>query len=244
LTTASGDEQQGWRELLMAHGEQLREWAENYPPTFADKHALVSAEIARLEKRDADAMRLYEQAIHLAREYGFVQNEGLAHELAARYYLARGLETVGYAYLRSARNCYDRWGALGKVKQLDERYPHLLDERDSTSSATIGRPVGQLDVDTVVKASQAISSQIVLPKLIEKLVRIAVEHAGAERGLLHNPHFITCSGRGSACSLMMLRSGTCIRRTNMCGKSAPDPSYACPSSNKPSLLGHSTSRTT
>src|SRR5207244_7626131 len=68
---AAGDEQQAWRELLMAHREQLREWAENYPPTFADKHVLVLAEIARLEKRDADAMRLYEQAIHLAREQGF-----------------------------------------------------------------------------------------------------------------------------------------------------------------------------
>src|SRR6202008_2017809 len=97
---------------------------------------------------------------------------------------ARGFERHGHAYLRSARNCYDRWGALGKVKQLDERYPHLHDERPPTSSTTIGRPVGQLDVDTVVKASQALSSEIVLPKLIEKLMRIAVEHAGAERGLL------------------------------------------------------------
>jgi tetratricopeptide (TPR) repeat protein len=82
---ASADEQSGWRDLLTAHREQLREWAENYPPTFADKHALVVAEIARLEGRDADAMRLYEQAIQSAREHGFVQNEGLAHELAARF---------------------------------------------------------------------------------------------------------------------------------------------------------------
>jgi hypothetical protein len=57
---ASADEQNGWRELLTAHREQLREWTENYPPTFADKHALVSAEIARLEGRDADAIRLYD----------------------------------------------------------------------------------------------------------------------------------------------------------------------------------------
>ena len=81
----------------MAHGEQLREWAENYPPTLADKDALVSAEIARLEKRDADALRLYEDAVHLARENGFVQNEGLAHELVARYYLALGIETAARA---------------------------------------------------------------------------------------------------------------------------------------------------
>jgi predicted ATPase/GAF domain-containing protein len=181
----STDEQQVWRDLLTVHREQLREWAETYPPTFADKHTLVLAEIARLEKRDADAMQLYEQAIHLARDHGFVQNEGLAHELTAQYYLAHGLETAGYAYLRNARNCYDRWGALGKVKQLDKRYPQLQEERFLTSNtATIGAPVGQLDAATVVKASQAISSEIVLSKLIEKLMRIAVEHAGAERGLL------------------------------------------------------------
>jgi PAS domain S-box-containing protein len=145
----------------------------------------VSAEIARLEGRVLDAMQLYEQAIHLAREHGFVQNEALAHEVAAQFYLARGLETIGRAYLRNARNCYDRWGALGKVKQLDERYPHVHEERTPTSlTATIGTSVGQLDVETVVKASQALSSEIVLTKLIETLMRVAVEHAGAERGLL------------------------------------------------------------
>jgi PAS domain S-box-containing protein len=182
---ASADEQQGWRKLLKAHHEQLSEWAENYPPTFGDKHALVSAEIARIEKRDTDAMRLYEQSIHLARENGFVQNEGLAHELAARYYMARGVGRIADVYLRNARNCYDRWGALGKVKQLDELYPHLREKRDPTSrAATIGTSVGQLDIETVIKSSQALSSEIVLPSLIEKLMRIAVEHAGAERGLL------------------------------------------------------------
>ena len=100
---ASADEQQAWRHLMTSHQEQLREWSENYPPTFADKHALVSAEIARLEGRDADAMRLYEQTIQSARENGFVQNEGLAHEVAARFYAARGFEKFAHLYLREAR---------------------------------------------------------------------------------------------------------------------------------------------
>jgi PAS domain S-box-containing protein len=183
--SASADQEQEWRPLLSAHQEQLREWAENYPPTFADKYMLVSAEIARLERRDSDAMRLYEQAIHQARETGFIQIEALAHELAARFCAARGMETAAHAYLHHARNCYDRWGALGKVKQLDALYPRLHDEHASASAAvTIGTPVGQLDVATVVKASQALSSEILLPKLIERLMRIVVEHAGAERGLL------------------------------------------------------------
>ena len=181
---APGYQQQAWREILLAHREQLREWAETNPPTFADKYALVSAEVARLEKRDADALSLYEEAIKSARKQCFVQFEGVANELAAQYYMAHGGETAGYAYLRTARACYERWGAHGKVRQLDELYPILRDERSHTASAMVGPVVGQLDVETVAKASQALSSEIVLPELIEKLVRIAVENAGAQRGLL------------------------------------------------------------
>jgi PAS domain S-box-containing protein len=185
---AIADEQTGWRELLTAHQEQLREWATNYPPTFADKYELVSAEIARLEGRAFDAMQLYEQAIRSARENGFVQNEALAREVAARFYAARGFEKIAHLYLRDARHCYLQWGAHGKVKQLDERYPHLQEERVPTSrAATIGAPVAQLDLETAVKASQAVSGEIILENLIKTLMVIAVEHAGAERGLLILP---------------------------------------------------------
>jgi PAS domain S-box-containing protein len=185
---ATADEQARWRELLTVHQEQLREWAEGYPPTFSDKHVLVSAEIARLDGRDTEAMRLYEQAIRSAHEQGFVQNEGLAREIAARFDAARGLEEIAQVYLRSARNCYLQWGAHGKVRQLDERYPQLQEERAPTSGgATIGAPVAQLDVETVVKASQAVSGEIVLENLIKTLMGIAVEHAGAERGVLILP---------------------------------------------------------
>jgi GAF domain-containing protein len=130
-------------------------------------------------------MGWYEQAIHLTRENGFIQDEALAHEVAARFYAVRGVETVANTYLRHARNCYDRWGAKGKVAQFDARHLRLQEETTPASfTATIGTPVRQLDVESVVKASQALSSEIVLPRLIETLMRLAVEHAGAERGLL------------------------------------------------------------
>jgi predicted ATPase/signal transduction histidine kinase len=182
---ASAAEQGEWRNLLAAHRDQLREWAENFPPTFGDKYALVSGEIARLEGRDTEAMRLYEQAIKSACEHGFVQNEGLAHEVAARFYAARGVESIACTYLRNARDCYLRWGAFGKVRQLVQRHPGLREPSSvSAPSATVSAPVEQLDVGTVVKASQAVSSEIELGKLIETLMRVALEHAGAERGLL------------------------------------------------------------
>src|SRR4029077_8152454 len=144
----STDQQQGWRDLLTAHREKLREWAENYPPTFADKHALVVAEIARLEGRDLDAMRSYEEAIRVAHENGFVQNEGLANELAAQFYLKRGIEKVAQTYLREARYCYLRWGALGKVSQLDQRYPGLAEAPSLGPTTTIGTPVEHLELET------------------------------------------------------------------------------------------------
>src|ERR1700726_2262122 len=182
---ASADEKQEWRDLLTAHRDQLREWTDNYPPTFADKHALVLAEIARLERRDADAMRLYERAIQSARAHGFVQNEGLAHELAARFFTARGFDTIAHACLREARRCYLRWGAFGKVRQLEHLHRHLRDAPVPASpTATIGAPVDRLDVGTVLKAAEAVSGEIVLGEHIKTLLRIAVEHAGAERGLL------------------------------------------------------------
>ena len=113
---ASADEQQAWRELLTAHQEQLREWAENYPPTFADKHALVSAEIARIEGRDADAMRLYEQAIRSAREQRFRAERGRWPTSWPRGSMRREASRRSRThYLRDARYCYLHWGAHGKV---------------------------------------------------------------------------------------------------------------------------------
>ena len=160
-------------------------WAENCPENFENRAALVGAEIARLEGRELDAERLYEQAIRSARANGFVHNEALANELAARFYAARGFEKIARVYLQDARYGYLRWGADGKVRQLEQLHPHLRDAPVPASpTATIGAPVEQLDVGTVLKAAQAVSGEIVLDKLIERLMRIAVEHAGAERGLL------------------------------------------------------------
>ena len=182
--SAMPDQRQEHFDALEAHCKQLAIWAGHCPENFENRAALVGAEIARIEGRALDAIELYERAIRSARANGFVQNEALAYEFATRFYAARGLETFADAYLRNARNCYDRWGAQGKVKQLDEDHPRLREGRSPTPSTTIDPPVGQLDVETVVKASQAISSEMVLPRLIESLLRIAAESAGAERGLL------------------------------------------------------------
>ena len=112
-------------EALTAHHRQLQQWADICPEDFADRAALVGAEIARIEGRELDAMRFYDQAIRSARANGFVQNEAVANELAGRFYAARGFEKIAYAYLRDARYGYLRWGADAKVRQLERLYPRL-----------------------------------------------------------------------------------------------------------------------
>jgi hypothetical protein len=176
-------------EALTAHHKHLAVWAENCPAIFANRSALVGAEISRLEDREMDAMRLYEEAIRLARAHGFMQNEGLAHERAVRFCLARGFQTIAGTYLRNARDRYLSWGADGKAGQLEEVCPKLRSvEPAHGPTITIATPVERLDLATVIKVSQAISGEMVLEKVIETLIRTAITQAGAERALLILSH--------------------------------------------------------
>jgi len=132
-----------------------------------------------------DAELLYEQAVHLAQKSGFVHIEALANELASRFYAARGLGKIARVYLQDARYAYLRWGADGKVRQLEGRYPLLRTEEHTLGpTTTIIAPVEHLDLATVIKVSQAVSGEIVLEKLIDMIMRTAIEQAGAERGVL------------------------------------------------------------
>ena len=182
---ASDAESAQYREGLAVHQRQLRAWADHCPENFVSRAALVGAEIARVEGRELDAERLYEDAIRSARTSGFVHNEALAYELAARFYLARGFEDFARIYMRNARACYLHWGAEGKVRQLDQSYRRLhMEEPSPRPMSAIEAPVEQLDLATVIKVSQAASSEIEFEKLIDMLMRTAIEQAGAERGLL------------------------------------------------------------
>ena len=173
-----------YRKALASHHRQLQEWADNCPENFENRAALVGAEIARIEGRDVDAMRLYEQAIRSARINGFVHNEAIAYERASAFYRARGFDQIATLYLRNARYCYLRWGADGKVRQLDESYPYLREDGPTPSpTRTIGAPVEYLDLKTVITVSQAVSRSC-----WRSCSRNAHAHraaqAGAERGLL------------------------------------------------------------
>ena len=175
-------------EALMGHYRQMEIWAQHCPSNFEDRRVLLAAEVARLEGRVIDAEQLYEDAIRLARENGFIQNEAIGNEFAARFYAMRKLASIADHYLRKARDCCLRWGAEGKVRQLEQLHPALREEpSDLQVTTTMEVPLAQFDVATVVKLYQTVSGEIVLEKLIETIMVIAVQHAGAERGLLVLP---------------------------------------------------------
>jgi PAS domain S-box-containing protein len=173
---------------LEAHQQQMATWARTCSENFEHRRALIAAEVARLEGRDLEAMHLYETAIQLARQHGFVHNEGLACERAANFYAARGFDRTAQAYLRGARECYLRWGATGKVQQLERLHQYLAtDDTPGRPTGTMQAKVEHLDLGTVIKVSQAIAGEIVLENLIDTIMRTALEHAGAEKGLLILP---------------------------------------------------------
>ena len=165
------------------HQSPIVAWAETNPLTFAARATLICAEIARLEGDVLSAESLYERAVEAARGTGFVHEEALVHEFTARFYEQRGLCTASQAFFSNARACYERWGAFGKVRQLERSHRSL----PSAVTATFGTPARQLDLSTVLEMSKAVSSEIVLERLVERLMALAVEHAGAVRGLLILP---------------------------------------------------------
>ncbi len=182
-TMADAGKEQALAKLNL-HQQQLHDWASHCAANFLHKSQLVAAEIARIEGLDLEAMRLYEQSIQSAREQGFVQFEALAYELAAKFYLAREFGAFAKTYLQEAKNAYLRWGAIAKVKHLEERYPDLLPQHFEVTNGTFLGTANQLDFLSVVKASQTISSEILLPNLLQTLMQIVLEQAGAELGYL------------------------------------------------------------
>ncbi|PWC66332.1 hypothetical protein TSH7_07060 [Azospirillum sp. TSH7] len=159
---------------------RLALWADINPLTFRNKLALVDAEMARLDGRDVEAMRLYDDSAAAAAAAGFSHEQGLAHELAGRH--ARSLQ-LGYAardQLRLASAAYRRWGALAKVKGLEAEFPFLAG--DGPADARQG--IEDLDMELVLKTAHALSEEILLDRLVERLMVNMIVHAGARRGAL------------------------------------------------------------
>ena len=174
--------------------KKMRKWADHAPMNFLHKYELVEAEKARVLGQYWQAMECYDRAIALAKEQGYIQEEALANELAAKFYFECGREKVAQTYLTDAYYGYIRWGATAKVRNLAARYPHIFSqtlnrqtrglEMNRTMISTTTGTSGVLDFAAVMKASLALSGEILLDKLLAKLMRIVIENAGAETGFL------------------------------------------------------------
>jgi predicted ATPase/signal transduction histidine kinase/tRNA A-37 threonylcarbamoyl transferase component Bud32 len=193
--TASSREKTKYLETVAANQQKMKRWANQAPMNFQHKYDLVEAEKARVLGQNWIAAELYELAITGARNNQYIQEEALAYELAGEFYLGQGMEKFAQNYLRDAHYRYQQWGAKAKVKDLEERYSQWLVEMLATTGmrdmptiitrlSTSIRLTEALDLATVTKASQAISGEIVLDKLLAKMMKIVIENAGAERGFL------------------------------------------------------------
>ncbi|MEG4487972.1 AAA family ATPase [Microcoleus sp. D2_18a_B4] len=187
--------------LVETHQTTLHQWAQNAPMNHLHKWYLVEAERQRVLGYKADALSMYDRAIRLAQDHKFLNEEALANELAAKFYLEWGKEKVAQAYMIEAYYCYARWGAKAKIDDLEKRYPRLLgiilQQAQSFSSfkETIARGTitsthssssnsDFLDLPTLIQASQAISGEIELDKLLTTLLKIAIANAGATKCVL------------------------------------------------------------
>jgi predicted ATPase/signal transduction histidine kinase/tRNA A-37 threonylcarbamoyl transferase component Bud32 len=185
---ASIIEKIGYSRILRRNRRRMKKWADNCPENFLHKHLLIEAEVCRAKGKHERAAALYDQAILSAREQGYIQIEAIANECAARFQLGRGEEAAGKAHLAEAYRCYAKWGASGKVKAMEEQSPGFR-RTNVSSPARSENPAAEhnvlgLDMLSVVKASQAISSSFDLDRLLENLMEIVIRHAGARKGAL------------------------------------------------------------
>ncbi|MBU1169964.1 MAG: AAA family ATPase [Proteobacteria bacterium] len=175
---------------------KMKTWANHCPENFEHKYLLVEAEIARIKGHHKKAVDLFNAAIKSARENKYTQNEAIANELAARLMMKLNNREAARQYMQEAHYGYIRWGATAKANDLEEKYPELTKgmpqnsyggppthtETAMTFSGTSG--IQTLDLSTVIKTSQSLSSEIDLGKLLAEMMRLSIENAGAQKGFL------------------------------------------------------------
>lgn len=184
-------------EIIERNQQQMRVWSDHNPYNYLHKYLLVEAEWAKIQGRFLEAYDLFEQAILSAQKTLNLKDLALIYELTAKFHLSRGSFLIGRTYLKEAHYAYSRWGAYRKAQDLEERYPQYLMEvgKQVVDAKSTLQPTSEiqtstvqytndLDLQSVMKASQTISGEIRFDKLLEQMMGIVIETAGAERGSL------------------------------------------------------------
>lgn len=175
------------------HLKTFKFWTKEAPMNFLNKYYLIQAVLANVLKKFEQAEDYFDQAIELSKKHKFVHEEAIANELTSLFYLARGKELIAKVYMQEAHYCYVKWGALAKVKQLEENYPQFLKVRErqknfsdtfdvGMSYSSSGSIKDKLDLSSIMKSTEAITREIELTELLKKMLHIVIENAGAQKG--------------------------------------------------------------
>ncbi|NUQ75003.1 MAG: AAA family ATPase [Polyangiaceae bacterium] len=195
----SATEQEQILASVAAHRARLERWAEHSPENYKHKHLLVLAELARVAGSD-EAAELYDQAIAAAEASGFLQDEAIASELCAQYHASRDRPKVARVYMTDAYHAYLGWGARAKAEDIALKSYHLLSHVTAVPSSWSPRTLATLpsaastttkraspevlDMAAILRAAQTIAGEIILEKVLDRVMRIVIANAGAQRGLL------------------------------------------------------------
>ena len=161
--------------------KQLQAWSQACPANFLARFQLVRAEMCRIDGDPLAAVEAYARAVSHARRHGFTQVEALAAERAAAFHAGRGDDLSAHGNLRHARGAWQRWGAMAKARQLQAAHPGLFEIEDPVTNT---RRMQGLDAQAVLRISTVLAGEIVPVRLVETLLRTALENAGAESGTL------------------------------------------------------------
>lgn len=164
-------------ETMRAIAAALQQQALRCATNFSGRYLLVAAELARIEGRDLDAMHSYDAALALARAGGLRHQEAMAADLAAHFYDTRGSYTSALAYAAEAWQAWRLWGSQARMRALEYRFPSLV-RRDACAVSDVR------DTDAALAMCQQLARSSSSTALADKLLRYAVRHSGASRGLL------------------------------------------------------------
>jgi PAS domain S-box-containing protein len=189
--TASEQTQLAYFKQIIQNQQQMEKWKDSCPENFAHKYILVEGELARIQGDFTQAETHYDQAIALAAHHGFIHECALTAERVAQYWLVRGKTLCAQGYLSTAFNGYKQWGAKRKLSMFKSQYESSLKETIPTTLSHLS--INQettlssdtlrfLDLSSILKASQTISGEIELSKLLRNMMQIIVENAGAQKG--------------------------------------------------------------
>ena len=181
------EEKKRYWDILKNNHQKLVDLENNCAINFKNKSLLISARMASISGNFIKAIDLFDSAIQSAKESEYIQNEALANELAAKYYYSKDKTTIAVAYIREACHAYAKWGATAKIAHLEETYPTLLKKRRRFGDADnnnidLSQTIDPFfSLESIVKASQTISKEIILEKIVEELLKILLQNTHTER---------------------------------------------------------------